>query len=241
MIRQLNPCDPETWFEDFKKSSHYRKAMSIYDHAILSHLEMTLLKAALHHTVYADGRKICEQYKIFDVIPHYYIKFLLDISPNSILDIGCGHNVFKKIYPNIIGMDANPDANYDMFDYFDEEFVVGHTNQYDAVITINAIHFSPIDSIRNRLLMIDRLLKPNGRAFVSTNLETWLMHTDKKIVQSMFGPFPRFEDIMKYIHQETLATGLNFLVIDYPILSYSKESTVRDDLNGNLRVVFEQC
>ncbi len=89
--------------------------------------------------------------------------------------------------------------------------------------------------------MIDRMLKPKGRAFVSTNFETWLMCTDKDTVMSMFGPWPKFNDVMDYIHQEIVATGLNFLVIDYPILSYSKESTVRDDHNGNLRLVFEKC
>lgn len=213
----------------------------MYDHAISSHQEMTLLKAALHHTVYVDGRKICEQYKIFDIIPHYYIKFLLDTSPDSILDIGCGDNVLKKIYPNIIGMDADPNANYDVFDYFDEEFVDGHTNQYDAIISINAIHFSPIDTIKNRLSMIGRLLKPHGRAFVSTNFETWVMSTDKKVLVSMFGDFPKFDDVMHYIHQEIQATGLNFIVMDYPILSYSKQSSIRDEHNGNLRLVFEKC
>lgn len=213
----------------------------MYDHAISSHQEMTLLRAGLHQTVYVEGRKICEEYKIFDITPHYYIKFLLDISPQSIIDIGCGANVFKKIYPNLIGMDADPNAKYDEFDHFDEEFVAARTNMYDAIVTINTIHFSPIDTLRNRLLMINQLLKPRGRAFVSTNFETWLMCTDRKTLTSVFGPFPKFNDVMEYMHQEILSTDLNFLVIDYPILSYSKESTVRDDHNGNLRLVWEKC
>ena len=107
MIHQLRPCQPDRWFEDFKQTKHFVSACAQYDHMITSHQEMTVLKAALNHTVYETGRKVCEAYKIFDVIPHYYIKFLLDVDPESILDIGCGENVFRKIYPNVIGMDAD--------------------------------------------------------------------------------------------------------------------------------------
>ena len=240
-MMQLNPCQPDKWLEKFKQTPYYRKATTLYDHVISSHQEMSVLKAALHHSVYERGRFIGEEYKIFDIIPHYYIQFLLEASPESILDIGCGENNFKKIYPNIIGMDADPDnPKSDVFDYFDDGYVAGHQSMYDAVMTINTIHFSSIDSIKQRLLMISQLLKPGGRAFVSTNFETWLMYTETEVVTAMFGRFPKFSDVMDYMHQEIISTGLDFLVVDYPVLSYAKESTIRDDYNGNIRLVFKK-
>jgi len=240
MIEQLNVYEPAAWLAEFETTDEYRAAMCMYDHVIASHQEMTLLKAALHHTVYDKARNVCEEHGILDAVPHYYIRYLLQKRPTAIVDIGCGQNVFKKVYPGITGIDSDRGSAADVFDHFDEDFVLQHPEFYDAVITINAIHFHPIHSITKRLLMINQLLRPGGRAFVSTNLETWLMHTSKSDVLAIFGGLPKFNTVMEYVHQQIMASNLEFLVIDYPVLAYARESTIRDDHNGNLRLVFEK-
>ena len=237
-VKEINPCAPNSWRKEFETTAAYQQAITLYNHVISSYREMSLLKAAWHHTVYELPRVFCEQYKILDCVPFYYIEKVMQSNPATVVDLGCGLNVFKKIYPNIVGVDSDPNSKFDVFDFFDADFAQGHTHYYNGLISINTIHFSPIDTITQRLLMVKDLVKPGGRAFVSFNLETWLMHTDKTVIDTLFGPVPQFDDIVKYVDQQIIATDFDFEVIDWPVLRTTSESSIRDDYNGNIRLVF---
>jgi len=239
-VQQINPCNSQQWLGQFLKHPFYQKIADKYKMHITSYREMSILKASLHHTVYETGRKFLHDYKILDVVPYYYIDFLLQKNPQSILDLGCGLNIFKNHIPGIIGMDADPNSKYDIFDHFDSDFVSGHQEFVDSVISINCIHFNPITTITQQLQWVAELVKPGGRGFVSTNLETWLMCTDKAEIEKLFGQQPRFDDIVAYVNEQMLNTKLNFLVYDWPVLHYTEHSTIRDDYNGNIRLVFEK-
>lgn len=156
MIQQLNPIDTQVWWQEFKELPQYALSKTMYEYFIKTYQEMSIIKAAWHDTVYDLPRKVCEQHRVFDITPHYYIKFLLDNCPESFVDIGCGLNVFKKIYPNIIGIDSDLKSNFDIFDHLDEGFVAGHKECFDAIISINTIHFSSIETINDRLLWIKK-------------------------------------------------------------------------------------
>jgi hypothetical protein len=65
------------------------------------------------------------------------------------------------------------------------------------------------------------------------------MYTTQEQNQALFGKQPSFEAIVNYINDQILDTGLKFLVVDWPVLHISEHSTIRDDLNGNVRLVFE--
>jgi hypothetical protein len=201
---------------------------------------MTVLRAALHHTVYEKSRDFCVNERILDVVPYYYIQALIESNPKIIVDLGCGLNIFKEVWPNIIGIDADPESQYDIQDYFDQEFVQGHQEYCDALVSINAIHFSSIDTVAERLKWCADMLKPNGIGFVAFNLETWLMYTERKRCIELFGKNPEFNDIVQYINKEIKSTGLNFIIYDWPVIHTPSESTIRDDLNGNIRLVFQK-
>jgi hypothetical protein len=185
-------------------------------------------------------------YNILDSTPYYYIKYLLDTDPSCILDIGCGKNVFKKSFPALlIGMDSGELCDertlgsVDIVKKFDSEFVEQNQKMYPAVMSINAIHFAPIHSITQRLDWIKQLVRAKGRAFVTFNIETWLMFTDRKTIESIFGNVPQWEDVVNYVNQQILAANLDFLVVDWPVLHISKHSGIRDNYNGNVRLVFQ--
>lgn len=246
-IQEINPC-PDTWHEEFLKTV-LPKIESNFDyihHIIQNHREMTLLKASLHHTVYEFGRRFLDMYNILDSTPYYYIKYLLDINPPKILDIGCGDNIFKKSFPDlIIGMDSgenyinnNKLDHIDLIAKFDQKFVEENAGSYQAIMSINGIHFAPIDTISQRLCWVKQLLKKSGRAFVSFNIETWLMFTNRQKIENLFGKVPQWDDVLAYVNQQIVSAGLNFLVVDWPILHTSPHSTIRDDYNGNIRLVF---
>ena len=239
-IKEINPCDPVAWLEEFKANSFYQNIAKNFNHVIGTNREMTVLKAALHHTVYEKSRNFCNDYKILDSLPYYYIEYLRAIDPKDVIDIGCGLNIFKNVFPNIVGLDADVNSKCDVFDFFDQDFVNSHQKSYDALITINTIHFLPVTRITQQLQWLASMLKDQGRAYVSFSLETWLMHTDKHTCQLLFGNYPSFDSIVNYVNDQILATQLNFLVVDWPVLKIPNDGTIRDDYNGNIRLVFSK-
>lgn len=239
MIKELRPYNAKTWLPEFLQSKTYQQLQSKYHHVVASHRDMTLLRAAWHDTVYEAGRKFCEDYSILDAVPYYYIDFLMQQNPQVIVDLGCGLNVFKKAWPNIVGIDADASCPYDIFDHFDEEFATGHQGLCNALISINAIHFAPIDTIAQRLLWVAGLVQPGGRAFVSFNVETWLMYTPRTRLETLFGIKLDLDQVLEYINQQIVSTGLALIVNDWPVLRVPDDGTIRDDLNGNIRLVFD--
>ena len=236
-VKEVNPYNSNHWRQEFSCSPHWQSIVKNYQTVIFTYKEMTLLKATLHHTVYENPRLFLKNYNILDATPYYYINFLLEKLPNTVVDIGCGVNYFKPHVPNLLGIDADPKSNFDIFDHFDEDFANNHRRSYDSLISTNTIHFFPITSITKRLLLA-QMIKPGGRGFVSFNFETWLMHTAKEQVELLFGNHPKFEDVVNYVNDQILQTELDFIVIDWPVLHITDNSTIRDDLNGNIRLVF---
>ena len=238
-VQEKNVFPGACWLNEFPKITYFEHIPQHYQHLITTHKDMSFLKAALHHTVYELPRVFLEQYKILDTVPYYYIKFLMEKNPKTILDLGCGSNVFKPFLHGIVGMDADPDAAADIHDFFDEEYTQGHIHAYDSVISINAIHFSAIDTISKRLIWISKLVRPGGAAFVSFNLETWLMYSNLELIKKLFGDFPKFDDVINYVYDQILATKLHLVVMDWPCLHITEHSTIRDGLNGNIRLVID--
>ena len=239
LIKEINPIDPDRWLEQFLRSTAYQDNQWRYQYVINGYREMSFLKAALNHTVYEPPRKFCHEHGVLDAVPYYYINQVITDGCQDIIDIGCGYNVFKELYPRIVGMDADPSSPADLRDYLDQCFVDGHQECYDAIISINVIHFSAIDTVAERFDWIRQMLRPGGRAFVSTNIETWLMHTPADICQDRLGQLT-LDRAVQYIDHEIQSLGLDLLVYDWPILNAGLDHTIRDDLNGNIRVVFQK-
>lgn len=237
-VKEINPIQTQSWFAEFKQTNLFQRMCGDYQHVISSYRDMTVLKAALHDTVYAKSRDFCKQYGILDVVPYYYVTKIMQ--PGIAIDLGCGLNVFKRAWPDIIGIDADLDSNYDIMDHFDQDFALGHQQYCDALISINAIHFAPIDQLATRLKWCADMLRPGGRAFIAFNLETWLMYTERARSIELFGPSPCLDDIVNYVDHEIQSLGLDIVIYDWPVLRVPPESTIRDDLNGNIRIVFQR-
>ena len=238
-VQELHPLDRQLWQTEFEQNPFYQTIASRYTHSISSYYEMTVLRAAFGETVYEYGRNFLENNRILDIVPYYYIDYLLKTNPATVVDLGCGINSFKPHIPGLIGIDADYASKFDIHDRFDEDFVKGQKHVFDALISINCIHFSPIDSITQRLKWASQLIKPGCRGFVSFNIETWLMYTPAEQLRTLFGSVPDFIDVVNYVNDQILASELDFLVVDWPVLHISEHSSIRDDLNGNIRLVFE--
>lgn len=241
-IKEINPYSSTHWREQFRHTDLYRRIVKDYDHVIFSWQEATLLKAALHHTVYETDRKVCDLYRILDAVPYYYFHHARIDHADIVVDLGCGLNVFKKTWPNIIGIDSKidptPICEDTIVTHFDKNFADEHQDMCDALISINAIHFDKITTIKDRLLWVAQLVRSGGRAFVSFNVETWLMHTSKEDIARLFGAWPTLGPVVDYIYDQVVSTGLDLVVSDWPILRTTEDSSIRDSHNGNVRLVF---
>jgi hypothetical protein len=97
---------------------------------------------------------------------------LLDkISPDeSVIDIGCGRNLFKSHLPKLIGVDpATDEADYKM------PILEFETDQqFDVALCLGSVQFGDIDNIRAHLHKINSLLKPTGRIYWRCNEKPWI-------------------------------------------------------------------
>ena len=228
----IRPYSSERWQEDCRQMSVWSILLADHKHFVWHYQDLSRLRAILHDTVYLHSRKFCQMYSVVDMIPWYYINQLDIQSTDWVLDIGCGINPFKKYIPNLQGLDPDISVNPDIIDFFDQEYITGHQASVDVLISVNAIHFAPLKEFGQRIDWCRQLLKPGGRAFVSTNLETWLMYESA----DRFRSVPSTKELTDYLYSEIAKLNLDLQVLD---INISKD-TLRDDLNGNIRLVFKR-
>jgi hypothetical protein len=167
----------------------------------------------------------------FSMVPFYYINYLLEKSPETIYDLGCGWNIFKKYIPNIVGIGAElPESTYyhaDIPDIVDDDFICGHQDYFDSVFSINALHFTSLYNLRKVVSDFSSMIKKNGRGFLALNLMRMIERTDLKILDNSF-------DYDSYIREELSLLSHNYLVFDIDL-------TMKDDsMDGNIRLVIEK-
>jgi len=166
------------------------------------------------------------QYKIIDMAPFWYINFLLEKNPLQIIDLGCGNNLFKKYIPIIHGIDPLSNVGSDQKDIFDTSFSENHSNQFESVMSINALHFISFKNYGQQLKEFSNIIKPNGRGFITFNVARMKEYTDLIDMPT---------NVSEYIWSETEKNLDNILVYDDYVTDIEDEY-----LNGNIRIVFDK-
>lgn len=166
------------------------------------------------------------QYKIIDMAPFWYINFLLEKNPLQIIDLGCGNNLFKKYIPIIHGIDPLSNVASDQKDIFDTNFSENHSNQFESVMSINALHFISFKNYGQQLKEFSNIIKPNGRGFITFNVARMKEYTDLIDMPT---------NVSEYIWSETEKNLDNILVYDDYVTDIEDEY-----LNGNIRIVFDK-
>jgi len=80
-------------------------------------------------------------------------------SNTKILDVGCGRNFFKPLFPNLIGID--PVTEEADFKVSLQDFVT--TEKFDVIFCFGAVQFGTIDDIRSQIAKMKALLNPGGK------------------------------------------------------------------------------
>jgi hypothetical protein len=174
---------------------------------------------------------------VFYVAVLYYLNFLLEKNPKVIVDIGCGENLFKKLISNIHGINPTMESQLvDELDFFDEVFSRGHTDAYESVFSINAVHFVSLIDFKKRILEFYNIVKPGGRGFVTFNTARMLEHTSTHDCQHLFATeTPTTQQLTQYVKTILSNLSINFLVTDVLI-----DDAADETINGNIRLVFEK-
>lgn len=123
----------------------------------------------------------------------YYLNFLLEHSPQTIYDIGCGTNFFKKYIPNVIGIDPNTNFGNtpDVVQEFNDSFIEEYENTMDAAFAMNATHFVQFSDYNAQILKFIRLLKPGGRALITFNSLVGILFTHNIRQRNFYDYFPK--------------------------------------------------
>jgi hypothetical protein len=176
-------------------------------------------------------------YSKFFVSSLYYLEFLLEKNPKVIVDIGCGANLFKKLIPNIHGIDPEPGNHLaDEFDLFDADFSQGHTDAYESAFSINALHFISLKDFEKRILEFYNIVAPGGRGFITFGVMRMVERTSAQDLQTLFSSnSPTTEQLTQYVK-----TVLNSLTINFLLAEVLINDGVNEIINGDIRLIFEK-
>lgn len=186
---------------------------------------------------------------IVSLTSFYYLQFLLEKNPNQIVDLGCGDNWFKKYIPCIWGIDglrpSSPHYRADQHITINDYWIKQNKNRFDYMMSINALHFRPLETLRETTLNVMSMLR-RGRGYIAFNIMRFVEKSEIGLFSDLLNNYsnrpthevtewaervPRLEE---YIRQELYGLPFNILVFDLD-LTYLEEG-----LDGNLRIVFER-
>jgi len=88
------------------------------------------------------------------------------LSPERVLDVGCGQNLLSGLIDNLIGLDLiNKNADI-ICDILDSDFPDSH---FDAILSLNALHFGEVEDFCERIEKIVPMLRPGAKLYVKLN------------------------------------------------------------------------
>ena len=112
-------------------------------------------------------------YPTFHTNSLYYIDAVQAQKPQQVFDIGCGMNVWKKFYDNIIGVDPqDPRADIRLdFDRFKQAYIDSAYGLVDSCISIGTMNmFVSIKFLLQNLCEFIKCTKIGYRGYVTINL-----------------------------------------------------------------------
>lgn len=219
---QYWPYEYDSFWIEFRSSATYAKMTAEYKHVgfCMSELAEYIPSDSISNThAHATYRSILAHRGFFTYCNFFYLNLLLEKKPTSIIDIGCGANLFKKYVPNIIGLDANGIPAVDIVDLFNESFAITNTQKFESAFSVNALHFIPITELSDQLNRFARLVKPGGRAVAILNIASMIERTDPSFIaiNNLFS----FDAYIKFISAELTKVNHKIIRLDFATIPLS--------------------
>jgi hypothetical protein len=174
----------------------------------------------------------------FCMASFYYLKFIMDASPGTVADIGCGENVFKMFYPQIIGYDPFIPAA-DHMAHFDREFVDCNRRGFDSAFACNSTHFSGLDGFLLSLEMLASIVRPGGLVHATANTARFMDTTHGHQDSDRDRDRDRCVDMALMADEAIRSSRFDWVVVDqcYDGI-YPGELEFSNGILGNIRLVF---
>jgi hypothetical protein len=133
-------------------------------------------------------------------LPHSGLSLVDKIQPNeTVIDIGCGHHIFKKYIPNIVGIDpvySAADHQVTLQDFKTDQ-------KFNVAFCLGSLHYGEYEDIASQITKVVDLLTPSARIY-------WRFNIDPATVG--YG-FTRF--IWTIEQSREFASQFGFVVTDY--------------------------
>lgn len=171
----------------------------------------------------------------------YYIDFLYENNPQSVIDVGCGDNLFKKWFPNITGADVKNWTTFVEPDIIiDENFYRINKEKFDCGLALNSYHFHGFSNSLRNIENAMELIKTNGRFLFTINYEAFPNfrngYDEKKSQTSDL--LKRYLSYDEKIYDYFESSKYKIILFD-PIVTRGYEIN-QNYINGNTRFILEK-
>lgn len=166
---------------------------------------------------------------LVSAVSWYYLAYL--DTTKTTYDLGCGDNFFKPYFTNLVGVDyEHTSSRYffgDEIGFVDQGFYQSHKDTYDAVFSINALHFHPLEELKNICYNFANMLKKNSNGYLALNVKRMTERSE------LFKDAPT-DEIEHFIRKQFKSFPFKILVFDLDL------SRLDAYIDGNLRIVFSK-
>ena len=242
LINKLILPDRKQWKEDFLKSEVFDKLKQISIalrvakpfHVIAWNLEESEGNFKKHMYRYTPREKYIRQGRI-TLASFYMVDYIVkNTKEYPIIDIGCGMNLLKSVYP-IIGLDHDPRA--DIQGFFDEKFMEANREKFSAAIAINSLHFIHLNQIKYRIKQFSHIIQPNGLGYITLNTQRLIDKTNE--IDPEFVISNKLDcslNLIKYVFAKV------YSICDTLELLYYEDNIneVDDYMDGNIKIIFRK-
>lgn len=170
----------------------------------------------------------------------YYISWLYDNNPQSVIDIGAGECFWKRWFPNITSLEPGGYASGENADFhmdFSEKFADAHVEEYDCGMAINSLHFGKLTEVENNIVQAMRIIKPGGR---------FLFTLSTGMIRSYYVPnLSKNEglaekDLVDLTKQMIMKLPYKLVLFDCAFDRLGHDFHILGHINGTIRFIFEK-
>lgn len=180
-----------------------------------------------------------KSYSAISIVSFFYLEILQEDNPTTIYDIGCGWNVWKKYYPNIIGVDS-ASSYADIHDSYNEKFVSKWKGKMDSAFLINmsANIIEPVtyDSVGNIISTFSEIIKHGGTGYVSLPWHAFYRNVPRKWYDENHISYYNPDQVEEYVRQKIMDTNLEIIALDLELDFMQNLPSI----DGEVRVVFRK-
>jgi hypothetical protein len=189
-LYMINSIDYQKFEKEFLQTDVGKRIKKDFDHVtcVASNIPSIIFMKNKFNTTCREllGRNdlvVKKPMTMVSIVTFYYLKFLQEINPTQIYDIGCGWNLWKRYIPNIHGIDSNSEFADEIASY-DDNWVDTHYRQLEAAFTINmdvGLKDGVPCTFRNmsdQIMNFSKIIKPGGRGYISLAAWGLLRYTD---------------------------------------------------------------